>query len=493
MRRVRSGSGAIAAAARERRLLPILAGFGLILLLSGCITGYEKPEIALEVPNNFQYARRNSDAALPALDWWRGFRSRELTSLMEAAQTDNIDIAAAVARVVQADAQVRVSGAPLLPAVDADADVTRSRPSQRSSGSSGISRGSSINTLYNASLSASYEIDFWGKNRATLLAAEQNAVASRYARDVVSLTTMAAVANTYFLVLSSQDRLRIARDNVAAASRVLALIRQRFLAGTASQLDVAQQESLVASQRAAIPLLEISLRQSIAALAVLVGRAPENFPVHGGGMGRVRIPVVTPGMPSDLLNQRPDIRQAEAALSSANFSVEAARAAFFPSISLTGQTGFQSLALSALFGPGAWFYTATAALTQPIFDGFLRLGQLQIQQGRQQELVQLYRLAVLSAFSDLEQALIAVEQQTVRERLQTEVVRTAREAFTLSEQRLREGTVDLVTVLTTQQTLFQAQDTLAQVRFARLQAVVGLFQALGGGWPPLTRNEPVSQ
>ena len=120
-----------------------------------------------------------------------------------------------------------------------------------------------------------------------------------------------------------------------------------------------------------------------------------------------------------------------------------------------------------------------------MFDGFLRLGQLELQQGRQQELVQLYRKAVLSAFSDVEQALIAVEQQTTRERLQTEVVRAARQAFELSEQRLREGTVDLVTVLTTQQTLFQAQDTLAQVRFARLQAVVGLFQALGGGWPPL--------
>ncbi len=463
------------------------------LVLAGCITGYEKPDLLLEVPDNYRYASRRPDAALPALDWWRGFRSRELVSLIEAAQTENLDIAAAAARVVQADGQVRVSGAPLLPSVGAEANVSRTRPSQRTSSTTGVSRGASETTLYNASLSASYEIDFWGKNRAALLASQQNAVASRYDREVVTLTTIASVANTYFQVLAAQDRLRIARDNLAAANRVLSLIRQRYLAGTASQLDIAQQESLVAAQKAVIPLLEISLRQGIAALAVLIGRAPANVTVRGGGMNSVRIPAITPGLPSDLLNQRPDIRLAEAALGAGNYDVESARAAFFPTIALTGQTGFQSLALSALFGPGGWYYSAAAALAQPIFDGFLRLGQFEIAKGRQQELVQLYRRSVLLAFSDVEQALIAVEQQSQREKLQTDVVRASRQAFDLSEQRLREGTVDLVTVLTTQQTLFQAQDTLAQVRFARLQAVVGLFQALGGGWPPLARHVPPSQ
>jgi NodT family efflux transporter outer membrane factor (OMF) lipoprotein len=451
-------------------------------ILSGCITGYEKPDFALEIPANYRYAPRSPDRALPALDWWRGFRSAELTSLIEAAQIDNLDIAAAIARVVQADAQVRVSGAALLPAVDGGASASRARSS-----------GGSAASLFNASLSASYEIDFWGKNRANLQAADEGAVATRYAKEVVTLTTLAAVANTYFQVLSAQDRLRIARDNLAAASRVLALIRQRFLAGTASQLDIAQQESLVATQRAAIPPIEIALRQSITALAVLIGRAPENFSVRGGGTSKVRVPAITPGLPSDLLNQRPDIRQAEAALSSANFSVESARAAFFPSIALTGQNGWQSLALSALFGPGAWFYTATASLAQPIFDGYLRLGQLQIAQGRQLELVKLYQLSVISAFGDVEQTLIAAEQHAIRERLQMDVVRASRQAFELSEQRLREGTVDLVTVLNTQQTLFQAQDTLAQIRFARLQAAVGLFQALGGGWPPLPQREAASR
>jgi NodT family efflux transporter outer membrane factor (OMF) lipoprotein len=462
--------------------------------LAGCIVGYEKPDLALEVPDKYRHASsRNPEAALPSLDWWRGFRSRELTTLIEAAQAQNLDIASAVARIRQADAQARIIGAALLPTVDANFTASRSRASQRTAGAGNVRTGSPEADLYNANLSASYEIDFWGKNRANLLAAEENAVAARYAREVVALTTMATVANTYFQILNAQERLRLARENVAAATRVLGVIRERSQVGTASRLDIVQQESLLANTRAAIPLLQITLDQSVAQLAVLIGRAPEVVRVRGGGTSGIRVPTVTPGLPSDILRQRPDIRQAEATLASANYSVESARAAFFPNITLTGSRGFQSAALAALFGPGAWYYTAAAALAQPVFDGFLRQGQLELAQGQQLEFLQDYRKSVLSAFSDVEQALIAVQQQAGRERLQAEAVRAAREAFELSERRLREGTVDLITVLTTQQTLFQAQDTLAQVRFARLQAVVSLFQALGGGWPPADTNPPVSQ
>jgi NodT family efflux transporter outer membrane factor (OMF) lipoprotein len=483
-----------AVAVTRRSTLPAFA-LASLTLLTGCIVGYEKPDPALEVAGKYTYGRGKPDAALPSLDWWRTFRSPELTALVEAAQTANLDVAIAVARIAQADAQARISGAALLPTVEADGSATRSRPSQRTSSSSTTTlRGGSIETTnYNASLSASYQIDFWGQNRAALLASQESAIGSRFSRDVVTLTAVAAVANTYFEILSTQDRLRIAHENIAAADRVLGLVRQRFMVGTASQLDVAQQESLAATQRAAVPPLEIILRQNRAALAVLIGRAPENVTVRGGRLSAVTVPRVTPGLPSDILVQRPDIRLAEAQLSSSNYSVESARAAFFPNITLTGTRGFQSAALASLFGPGAWYYTMAASLTQPVFDGFLRQGELELAQGRQQEFLQTYRKAVLSAFSDVEQALIAVEQQATRERLQGEVVRAARQAFELSEQRLREGTVDLVTVLTTEQTLFQAQDTLAQIRFARLQAVVSLYQALGGGWPPKDTIAPVSQ
>jgi multidrug efflux system outer membrane protein len=470
------------------RLRPIVGTLCLAPFLSGCWFASDKPDLGIAIPETYRASARHPESALPALDWWASFRSRELTALVEEAQTANYDIAAAVARIAQADAQARISGATLLPVVDANGSVTRSRASTAGETSGG--GGASARNVYNVNLSASYEVDFWGKNRATLLAAEQFAVASRFDRDTVALTAMASVANTYFLILSSQDRLRIAHDNVAAAERVLALIRQRFDVGTASQLDIAQQETLVATQRASIPELEIALRQNIALLAVLVGRTPESFHVPPNGMASLRAPRVTPGLPSALLNIRPDIRAAEARLTASNYSVEAARAAFFPSIQLTGTTGFQSLALRSLFGPGAWYYTIAAGAAQPVFDGFLRLGQLELQQAVLQEDLQIYRKAVLSAFSDVENALTAYQKETEREQLQTRAVTAARQAFQLSEQRLREGTVDLVTVLVTQQALFNVQDTLAQVRLLRFQAVVGLYQALGGGWPP---REPAVQ
>lgn len=447
--------------------------------LSGCLLSADKLDLGVEIPATYTAASARPEAALPALDWWRSFRARELTSLMEQAQTANLDIAAAVARVLQADANARVANAALLPVIGLDTDATRTKSS-----------GSSVRSIYNLGFNASYEIDFWGKNRATLAAAAESAIASRFDRDVVTLTALASVGNAYFQVLGAQDRLRIARDNLAAASRILGIIKERQAVGTVSQLEVAQQESVVATQRASIPPLEITLRQNIAALAVLVGRAPELVKIAGGSLNRVTVPRVTPGLPAELLNQRPDIRRAEAQLAATNYSVQAARAAFFPSIQLTGQTGWQSAALASLFGPGAWFYTMAAGLTQPIFDGGRLFGQLDLEKAQREEALANYRNAVLSAFRDVEQALVALQQQSIRERLQTEVVRSAREAFTIAESRLREGTADIVTVLNTQQTLFQAQDTLSQVRLARLLAAISLYQALGGGWPPTDAGRP---
>jgi outer membrane protein, multidrug efflux system len=478
---VRQSSGSAAGRACARGLARALVLLGIAPALSGCFIGYESPDLKLDVPDTYVAAKKGPDSGLPALDWWRAFRSKELTLLMEEAQTANLDIAAAVARIQQADALARIANAALLPVLDLNSSATRTRTAILGGAARG---GSPVSSLYNVNLTASYTLDFWGRNRATLAAAEENAIASRFDKDVVALTTLVSVANTYFNALDAQDRLRVARENVAAASRVLDLIKQRSQAGTASSLEVSQQESLVATQRAAIPPLEITLRQSKAALAVLVGRAPEHFLMSGGSTYRTAVPRISPGLPSELINQRPDIRFAEANLRSANFSVEAARAAFFPTIGLTGETGFQSLALQSLFGPGAWFYSMAANATQPIFHGGSLIGQLEQAQGRQLELLQDYRKAVLAGFSDVEQALIAVEQQAVHERYQREVVRASKQAFDISYQRLQQGTLDMVTLTQTQQTLFAAQDALAQVRLARLQAVVQLYQALGGGWSP---------
>ena len=465
------------------------AGALLALLLSpalsGCILGSERPELNLEVPATYRAVPgSNADAAVPALDWWRGFRSSELTALMDAAQIYNLDIAVAIAQLIQADAQVGVSGAPLLPTVTGDASAERQKQSSANTISSGQGFGGTTFNTFQVGLTASYVLDFWGKNRAALYASEENATASRYNREVVTLTTMVTVANTYFQILAAQDELRVTRQNLAAAERILNLIKKQFTGGTASQLDVSQQEALAATQRAAIPPLEVTVGQNIAALALLVGRAAPNFTVHGGSLSQIAVPRVTPGLPSELLYERPDVRQAEAVLAASNFSVESARAAFFPQIQLTGTTGWQSAALASLFTPGAWFYTATASLTQPIFDGFLLESQLKQAKGVQLQDLQAYRKSVLSAFADVEKALIALQKFTLQERLQQQVVAASREAFDIAEKQLSGGTVNLITVLQAEQTLFTAENNLVTVRLNKLLAATSLFQALGGGWTP---------
>jgi len=460
----------------------MLQGLCLMLPLGGCLLT-DKPEPGLDIPQAYDGAPRNpvaAEAALPPLDWWRGFRSRELTEIIEETRAANLDIAAAIARIVQADAQSRIAGSALLPVVGLNASAQRSRASQTTSSGGGGGERDNLS----ASLTASYEIDFWGKNRSALRAAEETAVASRFDREVVGLTTVVAAATAYFQVLTAQDRLQVARDNLTSADRVLNLIQQRVNAGTASALDTAQQESIAFTQRAAIPPLEQTLKQNRNALAVLMARSPESVRIRGGSLRGIGFPRVTPGLPSELLAQRPDIREAEAQLAAANANVENARAQMLPSITLTGEGGYQSAVLQTLMRPESMFFNLAAGLTQPIFDGLRLQGNLDAQKGRQDELLQNYRKAVISGFADVENALDAIRQTALREKLQGDVVTSSRRAFEISEQRLNQGTIDLVNVLQTQQTLYQAQDALVQARLAHVQAIVSLYQALGGGWLP---------
>jgi multidrug efflux system outer membrane protein len=459
---------------RARRLLSITLEVFLVLPLGGCLLT-DKPEPGLDIPQAYDRSSPNpvtAEAALPPLDWWRGFRSRELTEIIEEARAANLDIAAAVARIVQADAQARVAGSALLPVVNLNGDATRAHAAEANSKS------------VSATLNASYEIDFWGKNRSALRAAEQTAAASRFDREVVGLATVVATANAYFQVLAAQDLLRSTRENEKSATRVLNLIQQRLNAGTASALDTAQQESVVNSQRALIPPLEQTLTQNRNALALLMARSPESVRIRGGSLRSITYPRVTPGLPSELLAQRPDIREAEAQLAAANANVENARAQMLPSIAITGEGGYQSAVLKTLLRPESALYNVSASLTQPIFDGLRLQGNLDLQKGRQDELLQNYRKSVISGFVDVENALDAIRQATLRERLQGEVVTSSQRAFDISEQRLNQGTIDLVTVLQTQQTLYQAQLLHVQARLAHVQAVVSLYQALGGGWLP---------
>lgn len=478
-----AAGGLLGPAPRWAHLARAIAAFCIVASSTGCILTKDLPDPALDIPEGYKAARLSKSAdAPPTLDWWRSFRGPELAMLMEEAQTVNLDIAAAVARIVQADALARQAGAALLPSLNGAGSENYSRTS--GSSASGLTNGGREVVNYGASLSASYQLDFWGQNRDAAQAAEETAVANRFDREVVALTTMTSVANAYFQVLASQDRIRTAQHNIASAERVLNAIKDRFKAGTSTDLDVAQQEVVLGNQRASVPPLRQTLDQNINALATLVSRPPEALHVSGGSLNQIAIPRVTPGLPSELLTQRPDIRRQEAQLASATANVGSARAQFFPSIQLTGQGGYQSSALSALFQPHAAFFSLVGSATQPIFDGGKILGNFEYTKAKQDELLQTYRKTVVQSFADVDNALTSIRQTTIKLRLQREVLAASRRAFELSEQQLRAGTADIVTVLNTQVTLFQAEDALWQAQLARLLAIVSLYQALGGGWEP---------
>ncbi|HEY6484045.1 MAG TPA: efflux transporter outer membrane subunit [Steroidobacteraceae bacterium] len=420
----------------------------------------------------------NVAPAWPSADWWHGFGSAQLDQLMSQAQHANDDIAAAIARVRQADAQVQIAGAPLLPALSLGANASRQRAR-----SSLVANSPPVTySQMGAQASASYEIDFWGKNRAKRHAAEFAAEASRYDRATVELTVMTSVATTYFQALELHDRLDVAEQNLASAQTILKDLTFEEYVGTAAALDVAQQATTVAALNAAIPPLRQQLRQTLDALAVLTGRLPQELPDPSGTLKDLAEPQVGPGMPSELLARRPDVAQSEAQLKSANANIAAARAAFFPSIDLAAEGGYVSSALSGLFDPINRLWTLSAGLTQPIFQGGALLGGYRLTKAQYEELLADYHKAVISAFSNVEDALNTAQQTAEQYRREQLAVDKARRAYEITETELHAGTVNVLTVLNTQGALFSAEDTLVQVRFSHLQALVQLFNALGGGW-----------
>jgi NodT family efflux transporter outer membrane factor (OMF) lipoprotein len=446
----------------------------LVVCLSGC--AMVSPQLKPDVPVAGAWNETGpADAAAVSPTWWQSFGSAELSSLVAEALAGSPDLAIATERVLQAEGQVRVVGASLFPVLTAGGDTGTRRTS-----------GNGITTVASSTglnLTASYEIDLWGKNRAAKRAAESSLSATRFDRDTAQLTLIAGVASSYFQVMALRTRLGIARENLAIAERVLELVSARARNGAASALDVSRQEATVLSQRAGLLPLEQLERQTLAALAVLLGRPPEGFDVKATGVADLAVPAIDPGLPSELLVRRPDLASAEATLAAANADVAAARAALLPSIQLTGSAGLVSNALVSLASGGTTAAIGIAAsLLQPIFDGGRLRGQKAIAESRERELVETYRKSILSGFQDVEQALVSASRLGQQEQVQTEVQSRARESLRLAEVRYRAGADDLLTTLDAQRTLFAADDQLAQIRESRLEAAVSLYKALGGGW-----------
>ena len=454
-----------------RALSPMLSL--LLLLLSACSTTSEVLQPRVDMPGAYREAAPSQSALTQ--EWWQAFGSTELAQLIDVSLRESPDLAIAMERVRQAEAQVRVAGASLFPQLELAAGSSR-----RGSRESGERSDRSDST--SASLEASYEVDLWGLNAADVRSADALLRATEYDKEAVRLTLVAGVANAYFEVLSLRSRLAVARQNIAIAERVLNVVEIRYRNGVVSSLDVARQRTTVFNQRANVPALELQERQTLAALAILIGRPPQAFDIQATNLSGLASPVVGPGLPSELLTRRPDLAAAEAQLVSANANLAAARAALLPSLRLGASGGGEAAGFFSLASPHTATYALAASVLQTIFDGGRLRAEVDVASSRERELVESYRKAILSALADVENALVATTRTAEEEDLQRQARDQASRALRLAEVRYREGADDLLAVLDAQRSLFLAQEQLELVQLSRLQASVSLFKALGGGW-----------
>jgi len=463
-----------------------LVSVALATLLAACATA---PPHALSpqlVPKAFTGQPSGAAPIWPREAWWQGFGSPELSRLIDLAQADNRDLAGAAARLQEARAEVTIQRAALFPAIDGVAQANREGVGRSALSSNG--QQDSTRNSFGLSAQASYELDVWGFSRDNLRSAEEALESSRFAQRAVALTTTAAVANTYFEILALRERIAIANEDLAAIDDILRIVKLKVRAGTASHLDLAQEQAQIESVQGELPVLEEQVLEAQIALAVLIGRPPEGFTVEAQSAAAVRLPEVAPGLPSHLLLRRPDVAEAEANLAAAHANLQAARAAFLPQLALSGSAGFSSAATNALLHGPSFLWDAGAQLAQTIFNGGKLVGEKDLAYATQQELIASYQSAVLNSYADVESALGQVDNYAREAQHLGQEVAAAREAFQISQLQYRQGTADLLNVLQAQQTLFGARDALAQARLARLQATVHLYVALGGGW-----QEPASE
>ena len=428
----------------------------------------------VEVPSAWQSVTEES-SAWPSSEWWQAFGNPELSSLIIQAAESNRGLKASVARILQAEAQAKIVGASQWPLLSSVGSIGRSNSE---------TRGASTSTQ--ATLQASYQVDLFGQVRANAASATTRIESSLYDRETLRITFFSDVATTYLQILSVRDRLRLAEDRLRIAESLLALVEAQNRIGTVSNLELVQQRAAIASQRAAIPALRVSERQSVDALAILMGQLPQNFDVVGRTLADLKLPCIAPELPAGLLDRRPDLRKAEADLRANGFDVASARAARLPSLQLTAQGGTASDALGSLFNAGTFFSNIAASLTAPLFSGNRLEGQEQAVRARRMELAETYQQNVLSAFRDVEDALTATTQNAIQFGFAQEAYVQSAEAYRLAELRYRAGTVNFQTVLNAQTTVIQSQEALIQSSLARMTAVIALSKALGGGWDGAT-------
>lgn len=461
-------------------------GLGLVLL-AGCAVGpdYERPEVGL--PGQFR--RAATDATTQAtidsfadLGWWETFKDPQLTQYIAEALTNNWDVKIAAARVLQAEAAARITRSQFLPTVAAGGDLVTTRASENGPGK--IPPGTNPQQEYGdvfLSMPA-YEVDLWGRIRRANEGARAQLLASIEAERTVRQTLVAQLASSYLELLELDLELQISEQTLRSRTNSLALTTTRQEGGVASKQDVYQAQILVSTAEAAIADTNRRIEQQENLLSILLGRNPGDIQRGPALINQSVTAAVPPGLPSALLDRRPDLRVAEQQLVAANADIGQAKAAFYPQLTLTGFFGAQSVALSDLFTGASRAWQFGPAVTVPLFTGGRLRGNLQLAEARFDEAVAQYQQAVQGAFRDVSDSLIAYQRTREFREKQEERTQAHREATDMANVRYEGGVTSFLEVLYNEQELFGAEVGLAQARRNELLSVIQLYRSLGGGW-----------
>lgn len=462
------------------------AALALVVALTGCAVGpnYHRPTVA--TPDTIRGAEPGvGPASVADSTWWDLYDDPKLRDLLTTAVHNSPDINAAIARIDEARAAVGQTRLGLLPTIDGQADVRRSKASLGAL----LPGAPRFSNSEDAAITVSYELDFWGRLRRVHESARANLLSSEYARRAVSVSLVANVAGAYFSLLALDSQLEITRRTVDARAKFVELTRAQHDRGYATGLDVATAEAQAAAARANVPDLERRIGQTENQICVLLGESPHPIDRQRRGEEMPLAPPLPPvGLPSQLLERRPDVRAAEESLHAANANIGVAKAALFPQISLTGLFGSLSAPLGDLFRAPTAEWSAAAGLVQPLLDSQRSTYQVELAHARTREALFQYRKAVATAFREAADALLAYRKYGEFEREQATQVAALRRAEAIALARYRVGYASYFDVINADRDLFTAELSLSQAYANSLTALVRLYQVLGGGW----QNAPSS-
>ncbi|ALK96549.1 RND transporter [Massilia sp. WF1] len=451
----------------------LLLGAGL---LAGCAVGPDYKRPAVDAPQAFRFHDKEA-GAIANTAWWRQFQDPVLDQLIAEALRENKDVKIAAARIDLFLGQYASTRSLLLPQVGANLNGSRGRVPAGTAGSV----IAPVQDQYEASLSANWELDLFGRRRRETEAARAQVLASEEGRRATVLTLVSSVASSYITLRELERELQIAKDTATSRENSFKLFTDRFEGGTVSELELAQTQSLYEASLVEIPRLEALIGQQEDALSILLGRNPgpirASHPLAG-----LALPPVPAGLPSELLERRPDLRQAEQQLVAANALIGAARAQYFPTISLTGLLGYISKDFSQLFQGSTKVWSYGVAASMPIFTGGGIAGQVQQAEAQQQEALLNYQKAIQVSFQEVSDALVSHAKSRDQLGFLDREVRTLRNYLELARLRYDEGYTSYIEVLDAERSLFAAEVAYTQTQSQVYTSLVNLYKAMGGGW-----------